>query len=253
MIKSKQLAKKVKCSLLFILIFSTIIFIMYIAYHTFKPRVAGTEVYKVVSLSESQAQSIVKATKEKGEFYTTIEDAIIKKEAKNGMKLYEEIYTFTKDADMDIHVILGKKKGVRFLNLYATLKDNGKVSKSIRGANIRIDKEYWGIGYNLEYTKTDVIGWSITDSFLHDNMFAYANNGMPIYYGVAKEKDIYGLRILDEPPSNIIPFEFEEIVYYFWYYDDINIKEELKGKMDFNSFTLNEIAELLDIKFVDDE
>lgn len=247
----KQPRKKVKKIILGSVIFCIFIFVSYIGFHALKPRNASTTPYKIVSLSEKQAQVLITRKKEQGEFYPTIEEALKLDEAKEGMKLSKEIHVFSGD-DIEVHVVLGKERGTRYVNHYAVLKENGKVSGAIKRDYIHIDKEYKGFGFNLQYTQTDVVGWSVIDSILQENIFSYANNGNPLYYGVSKEKDIRNLWIMGQSPSNIIPFEFDGKTYYYWYYDNLNLTKELTGKMNFSDFTLNEMAELLDIKFIDD-
>lgn len=69
------------------------------------------------------------------------------------------------------------------------------------------------------------------------------------YAGVSTYPSVKTLTILGKPPTDIIEYEYEGTVYYFWYYDfDFNAYLIKHTDFDFDRFTNAQLIEILEIK-----
>ena len=58
----------------------------------------------------------------------------------------------------------------------------------------------------------------IAFSYIYEELTSRANKGIPIYYGIGIGKHPVRISILGLEPDEIIPFEFMNKQYFFWYY-----------------------------------
>lgn len=247
--KKKKNIKEIKI-IIGVIVFCIVGFISYLGFFLLIPKEQGEIVHKVSFPSRVAEQKTVDLADELYNFHPSLEEALQETQEFEEVEVFGEIHRFSNEK-ADILVMFGKKNNKNILMQYIFLKKEGLYSFAITRDQIPLNTGCRSFSANSVYTESDIIASNIKDSFSNDYLLSYINEEKPIYYGVAKEKEIYDLRILDRQPSNIIPFDFEGKTYYYWYYEGISFLEELNGKMSLKHFTLNEMTELLDIKFID--
>lgn len=98
------------------------------------------------------------------------------------------------------------------------------------------------------YDLDDDVAYALISISTSDSL-SDVNGGKPIYFGAGgNQREVESLTINGKKPTQIIPIEFSEEIYYFWYYDDCDWAKELQT-INLDKFTTGEIIELLDIEY----
>jgi len=105
----------------------------------------------------------------------------------------------------------------------------------------------FGIWYNEDRIARDVI-----ISHFRGEITSLVNDGIMLLYGVAPGEIPQTLSILGYEPDVFIPFvnSTGESSFLWYYYDMSKLSDILEAHIDFSSFTLAEVIDLLDIQIV---
>ena len=182
-------------------------------------------------------------------YYDSVERALAEYEQKDNIKIEMEIHRFMgKEAIVFVHLVK-KDRSIQSSHEIMFIKDNKFYRPHSVTLSMGLVDGYKMSKFKQEYTEADKIAGFIDKGFFTDYILSYANDGKPIYYGIAENDNIYNLRILDNEPTGIMPFEYDGKTYYYWYYEGISFMEEIRGQVDYLNIGPKDIVEKLDIRF----
>ena len=115
---------------------------------------------------------------------------------------------------------------------------------------------YQGVEADLTDTRgiwydEDRVARDIVIAYVHEEVTSQVNEDIPIYYGVGVGNPPSFISISSYEPDDTISFEYRGNDYYFWYYLSApQFGEMLSDNIDIESFKLEEVIELFDIRVV---
>jgi hypothetical protein len=139
----------------------------------------------------------------------------------------------------------GKTTGTFFCILFHL--QEGKFSQPYHMSYFTYERGFEGSLYLYDFGDT-VAEFIIYEAAIMGSV-SQANGGTPVYYGTWTDKEMLdSLTIQGKYPTEIIPIHFNDATYYFWYYSEEGWTEEL-SKIDLDDFTLQEVIDVLDIRY----
>jgi hypothetical protein len=105
------------------------------------------------------------------------------------------------------------------------------------------------IGYS-GFSEPVQVADQINFTLIIESALARSNGGRFAVVGLSDNSGILNLTILGQPPTKIVPFDVDGERFYAWYYDDIDMLQYLidDPTFNFNSYTLDEMVEVLEIR-----
>ena len=204
-----------------------------------------------VPLTDEMVLNWIKQHKKESPYYDSVEESMnIANQNYEREVVHEDIWRFESDeAIILVQIVVEKIRPLLKHNVFFK-SDLGFSVPYLGIPASSISEQYMSPLFARNLMEEVKIADFLTNSFIWELSFKYANQGKPIYYGIAEDENIYNLRILGDAPTNIIPFEYNGKIYFYWFYVDVNFLDEVRGKVDFSNMTLGEIVEILDIHFV---
>lgn len=225
------------------------VLLLCIAYQILIPRDAGKEMVTIIELDKEAISLLISASQKERILYNTINQAIVHDKTKD-IKYISDIKSFD-NKDTKIRVKLIEQSGeVSVTHLIFFLEDN-KISSSFMERQTSLKYGYDYPFLNLTYTEEEKIAQFILNGTRDETLYEYTNEGRPLYHGISDKKNIYNMKILDKKPTDIIPFEYESNIYYYWYFEGVSFVDEISHRINKDEFTLEELEKVLEIKYVD--
>lgn len=187
--------------------------------------------------------------KKTAEYHTDINWVIEEQRKEEAYTVEKEIHRFDGEEAMTL-IRLVKEEGVPKIRHDMIFIKEGQYSVPYGGIySMNLIDGYRTDLFEGEYDENDKIAGFLCNGFWSENELSYANDGKPIYYGIATDSNIRNLRVSGEAPTDIIQFTYNNKTYYYWYYEGISFIDAVSNDMDYAAITLPEVERVLDICF----
>ena len=188
--------------------------------------------------------------------YSSVESSVYAYYSDNEFQtsdVYDELLVF-KEERYNMSIFFGESTSYSFPFLTRNITSITLTVLETDGVNYSAPRYIWiqGIetvvgGYGV-WNDEDRIARDVVISHFRGDITSKVNNGNTLFYGVGIG-NIPEISILGYAPDNIIPFNYNEEDYFFWYYYDMPMLSDiLEAHIDFEAFTLAEVIELLEIE-----
>lgn len=247
--RNKKYKKKNKKAMGCIISFF-VLFLIFIACQILVPREAGKEKVTIIGLNDEETSILIESSQKQRKLYNTMEEVIENNKEKSD-KYICNVHNFN-HRDTKILVNIMEEEGKIYVVHSIFFLENNKISSSIMKYRTNLKNGYKLPFFNHKYTEKDKVAQYILKSTQSEAMFKYGNGGKPLYYGISNKKEINSMKILGQKPTDIIPFEYDGQIYYYWYFEGISFVDEIRQRIHKEEFSLEELEMALEIEYVGD-